>query len=70
MEQIRRAAQQNPEYAKQLAQNYRTTGSFWDSSKPIDYGIPTYDNNGNYVRQNLRNPNDPQYVPAPFLRRG
>ncbi len=54
IEQIRRAAQNNPEYAKQLAQNYKTTGSFWDNSKSIDYGIPYYDENGNYVRESFR----------------
>lgn len=54
IEQIRRAAKNNPEYAKQLAQNYKTTGSFWDNSKSIDYGIPYYDENGNYVRESFR----------------
>lgn len=69
MEQIRRAAQQNPAYAQQLLNNYKNTGSFWDKSKSIDYGIPYIDNNGNYVRENLRNPWEPRYIPSSFLRR-
>ena len=54
IDQLRRAAQANPEYARQLAQNYKNTGSFRDNTKSIDYGIPTYDENGNYVRESLR----------------
>lgn len=69
MEQIKRAAKNNPEYANRLLQNYKNTGTFWDNSKGIDYAIPDYDENGNYVRKNLRNPSDPTYVPKPFLRR-
>lgn len=51
IDQIRRAAAQNPEYAKQLAQNYRNSGSFWDNTKSIDYGIPTYNDSWVYQRQ-------------------
>lgn len=67
-EQIRRAAQNNPSYAQQLLNNYKNTGSFWDNSKSADYGVPRIDNNGNYVRENFRNPWRPRRIQSSWRR--
>lgn len=66
--EIRAAAKQNPAYAKQLANAYNKTGSFYTKGQAIDYGIPQWDSNGNYVRENLNDANNPQVVPWVFTR--